>query len=161
MASGRSCCVTAHTHCRLSVKQAAQWEVPAKRAVIVPVGELLLSAEIYSCLKQPAFFLLSRLHHGHANQVLKVRQKHKNRLFPLRVVAWPWTALHAEVMTTQSAGISLAWTQGQAGGFKPILNIKVAAIWSHIFCVGHSEYFFLECRAQICSYQSGPEPLKH
>lgn len=67
--------------------QAAQCEVPAKRAVTVPTRELFFSGEIYSCLKQSAFFLLSRLHHGHANKVLNVRQRLKNRLF------FPYTTL--------------------------------------------------------------------
>lgn len=79
MASDGPCCVTAHPDCRLSAMQAAQWEVPAKRAVIVPGRELLFFEEIYSCLMQPAFFLLSRLHHGHANKVLNGREKPINR----------------------------------------------------------------------------------
>lgn len=131
VASDRPCCVSAHTDSRLSATQAAQWDVPAKRAAIVPVRELLFSGEIYSCLKQPAFFLLSRLHHGHANKVLNVRQKPKNRRFFLffsfflHVEAWPWTLLHAEVMTTQSAGVSLACTQGQTRALKSLIIIRV------------------------------------
>lgn len=70
-----------HTDGGLSALQAAQRGVPAKRAVIVPTRELFSSGAIYSCLKQSAFFLLSRLHHGHANKALNVRQRRKNRLF--------------------------------------------------------------------------------
>lgn len=61
-----------HTDGGLSAIQAAQCEVPAKRAVIVPTRELFFSGEIYSRLKQSAFFLLSCLHHGHANKALNL-----------------------------------------------------------------------------------------
>lgn len=90
----------------------------------MPARDLLCSGEIYSRLKQSAFSLLSRLHHGHANKVLNVRQKQKNRLVLLHAVVWAWTGLHAEVMTTQSAGISLARTQGQTRGVHPFIKIS-------------------------------------
>lgn len=125
MACDGPCCVTAHTGCRPPAVQAAQWEAPAKRAVIV-----LSAGEIYSCPKQPAFFPLSHLHHGHANKVLNMRQKPINRRgffdFLLHVVVWPWTVLHAGVITTQSA----PWhththTQGQTRASEPIIRIRV------------------------------------
>lgn len=122
MASDGACCVTAHTDWRQSAIQAAQWESQLREQPL--------------CLWESCSFLgrftAGLLHHGHANKVLDVRQKPITRrgcfvflFFWLHVVVWPWTVLHAGVMTAQSAGVSLACTQGQSRALEPTINIRV------------------------------------
>lgn len=88
----------------------AQWEVAAKRAAIVPVRVRVFSQEIYSCLNQPAPFLLNH----HTMDMLiwsSTWDKSFKMCFLLYVVIWFWTARHTEVVTTQSPGISAVCTR--------------------------------------------------
>lgn len=99
-----------HTHIytytsTLSVTRWAQWEVLAKRAAIVCMRVLVFSQEIYSCLKQPAPFLLN---HYTMDMLIwsSTWDKRSKMGFLLSVVIWLWTVLHTEVMISQSPGIS-------------------------------------------------------
>lgn len=88
----------------------AQWEVAAKRAAIVPVRVRVFSQEIYSCLNQPAPFLLN---HYTMDMLIwsSTWDKSFKMCFLLYVVIWFWTARHTEVVTTQSPGISAVCTR--------------------------------------------------